>query len=305
MHTPAPTVATSGQRVSQALVVHALGFHGVDGQRVAHARRAVDGQVHTQSIRPGAQRALVVHTGAAGEELVVGGHQHQVGFALALTWHQMAADTHTGQVVEQQQHAVQAAGVQGLAALQLALGHAHQARCLDALGFCTLHRCATKNGLDDLDGDDAVFDLLLGQERAHHPPGLAVGGGHPVGGIFELGQRHHPVGEGGQGLEQLLGAEQGVAHQLEAAHLHRGVAGLGHPRGATCWGLHAGAWNGWHQAALGLAQQRARVDVDLGLRGHAQRTPRDKGGDQAVNAMGWGRHGAGNRKFQPELLKIR
>jgi hypothetical protein len=53
-----------------------------------------------------------------------------------------------------------------------------------------------------------------------------------------------------------------------------------------------------------LAQQRARVDIHLGVYGRAQGAPNQGGGD-AKKTKGVGRHGAGKRVFQPELLKIR
>jgi hypothetical protein len=53
-----------------------------------------------------------------------------------------------------------------------------------------------------------------------------------------------------------------------------------------------------------LAQQRARVDIHLGLHGHAQGAPNQGGGD-ANKTKGVGKHEAGKRLFQPELLKIR
>jgi hypothetical protein len=153
--------------------------------------------------------------------------QGQRGLAVTCAGDQVAFDADAGQVVHQQQHAVYGPGAERRARGLRRVDHRQQALGLDALCRPALDASTAKAGLDDVDRDVAVGDLLAPQRRAGDPALVAVSGCHGLGGLLQAGEVQRTHQPRSDRRLQPLGAEQAVAGKLEAAHRDRHRAGLG------------------------------------------------------------------------------
>ena len=177
----AQAVVAVGHGHGHATVVTALGVQQVQADQFAAPAGAVDVQVGCQALAAGGQGAGVVQANVAVEEGFVTGLQHQGGFAIVSAGCQGAGHAHTGQVVGQQQGAVERIGVQGLACGLAGVEPGLQFGGHQRFGGRTFDAHAGKAGFDHLQCDGASTDVLLGKVHAHHPARFAVGGGHGVG----------------------------------------------------------------------------------------------------------------------------
>ena len=213
----APAVAADGKGIGQAQIVAAPGVDQVAAEQVAQAEGTVDVEVGGETLVAGGARAGSVDPGFACQERFVGDLEDQVGLTLGGAGGEAAGHGDAGQVVGEQQGAVDGVGVERGAPGLLGTDVAPQLFAGDP-GGTAFELDAAEHGFDDLEGDDAVLDVLLREISTHHPAGGAVGFGDGGGRCLQLAVVQRPLEEGGDGGRELLRAEQGVAGEAELLH---------------------------------------------------------------------------------------
>ena len=77
---------------------------------------------------------------------------------------------------------------------------------------------SAENRFDNMDGDDAVHDVLRGQVGTHDPARLMIGFGHGVSRFVQAVEVERMIKEWGDGGSQLVSRQKRVAGKTEFMH---------------------------------------------------------------------------------------
>ena len=202
---------------------------------------------------------MVVQRDTAIGHWLIAQQQGQGGLVIGIARHIVAGHRDAGQVVHQQQCAVDFSHVQGFALGLRGLHDVEQLLRRNALGFFCGQLHARKRHLDHSNGDHAALDFLARQKGPNHPSGLAIALGHHLRGLLHLAQRQGPVFKAAQCALELSIGQLLVAHKPEAFDRGGGLALQGRRGlGPTALRLRGDGQDGG-TVRLDLAQHRARI----------------------------------------------
>ena len=192
-----------------------MALNQVGRSQIAKTERAVEVEVGGESFGAGGAGPRIVDGGFADDQRFVGHLENQIGLADIGTGGQAASHGNTRQVVSEQQAAVKGVGIEFGAVGLMGGDDSFDLPCRHARGQSAFQLDAAEDGFDDLNGDDAVLDVLLGQVGIDHPAGSAISIGDGCGRCLQLGKVQGAVEIVGNHRGQLLCCHQGVAGETK------------------------------------------------------------------------------------------